>query len=264
MHSVWITEKVSFNIAIEVSYVYILSDQKCQKWSILARFWKPEACGQTVLPDRSVLIGQKLVENAEIEKSKCDILSNFQTMWKWVLIQRSIEHVQGFYCTNNCNSHYFLCIVSPTICDFEKFDKIHHYLSSSPLNPQNEFENPWHPLIVHRFCLLKLSVEPIYEFLYLIDHRSSNVDCKIPWQVKLLRFSILAEKYFWHFLHGYMSEIRPFQLPQGKVDQSWKSPKIIFEFFVHKMAQLQNNTIQCCIICRCTLTYSSVLASSVK
>ena len=151
-------------------------------------------------------------------------------MWKWVLIQRSIEHVQGFYCTNNCNSHYFLCIVSPTICDFEKFDKIHHYLSSSPLNPQNEFENPWHPLIVHRFCLLKLSVEPIYEFLYLIDHRSSNVDCKIPWQVKLLKFSILAEKYFWHFLHGYMSEIRPFQLPQGKVDQSWKSPKIIFEF----------------------------------
>ena len=31
-------------------------------------FWKPEACGQTVLPDRSVLIGQKLVENAKIRK----------------------------------------------------------------------------------------------------------------------------------------------------------------------------------------------------
>ena len=29
-------------------------------------FRKPEACGQTVLPDRSVLIGQKLVENAKI------------------------------------------------------------------------------------------------------------------------------------------------------------------------------------------------------
>ena len=28
---------------------------------------KPEACGQTELPDRSVLIGQKLVENAEIQ-----------------------------------------------------------------------------------------------------------------------------------------------------------------------------------------------------
>ena len=49
---------------------------------ILASFWKPVACGQTVLPDRSVLIGQKLVENAKIEKKfKCDILSNFQTMW---------------------------------------------------------------------------------------------------------------------------------------------------------------------------------------
>ena len=47
-----------------------------------ASFWKSEACGQTVLPDRSVLIGQKLVENAKIKKkSKCDILSNFQTMW---------------------------------------------------------------------------------------------------------------------------------------------------------------------------------------
>ena len=42
--------------------------------------YKPEACGQTVLPDRSVLIGQKLVENAKIKKLKCDILSNFQAM----------------------------------------------------------------------------------------------------------------------------------------------------------------------------------------
>ena len=47
---------------------------------MLASFWKPEACGQTVLPDRSVLIGQKLVENAEIKKFKCNILSNFQRL----------------------------------------------------------------------------------------------------------------------------------------------------------------------------------------
>ena len=46
----------------------------------MASFWKTEACCQTVLPDRSVLIAQKLVENAKIQKSKCDILSNFQTM----------------------------------------------------------------------------------------------------------------------------------------------------------------------------------------
>ena len=62
-----ITEKVSFNIASEASYVYILSGQKCQKWSILASFGKTKAYGQTVLPDRSVLKGQKLVENAKIQ-----------------------------------------------------------------------------------------------------------------------------------------------------------------------------------------------------
>ena len=46
--------------------------QKCQKWSmlasILAIFWKPEGFSQTVLPDRLILIGQKCVENAKIEK----------------------------------------------------------------------------------------------------------------------------------------------------------------------------------------------------
>ena len=46
----------------------------------MASFRKPEACGQTVLPDRTILIGQKLVENAEIQKFKCDILGDFQTL----------------------------------------------------------------------------------------------------------------------------------------------------------------------------------------
>ena len=82
-----ITEKVSFNIASEASYVYILSGQKLIKnakngpiWRV---FWKSEACGQTVLPNRSVLIGQNLVENAKIEKFKCDILGDFQTLWSF-------------------------------------------------------------------------------------------------------------------------------------------------------------------------------------
>ena len=44
-------------------------DQKCQKWSILTSFLKPEACGQRVVPERSILIGQKLVENTKIEKN---------------------------------------------------------------------------------------------------------------------------------------------------------------------------------------------------
>ena len=70
--SLKITEKVSFNIASEASYIYILSRQKFTKKAkngrILASFWKSEVCCQTVLPDRSILIGQKSVENAKIEK----------------------------------------------------------------------------------------------------------------------------------------------------------------------------------------------------
>ena len=36
----------------------------------LASFWKPEACGQTVLPDRSVLVGPKIggkCQNSKIQ-----------------------------------------------------------------------------------------------------------------------------------------------------------------------------------------------------
>ena len=41
------------------------------------KFLKTEACGcgQTVLPDMSVLIGQKLVENAKVEKFKWNIIN---------------------------------------------------------------------------------------------------------------------------------------------------------------------------------------------
>ena len=50
----------------------------------LTSFWKPEVFGQTALPDRSILIGQKLVENAKIEKIKWDIfwwfLNNVQVI----------------------------------------------------------------------------------------------------------------------------------------------------------------------------------------
>ena len=48
----------------------------------LASFCKPEACGQTVLPDMSTLIGQKLVKNAKIESLKCDIFGDFQPLCK--------------------------------------------------------------------------------------------------------------------------------------------------------------------------------------
>ena len=48
---------------------------KCQKLSILASFWKSEACGQKMLPDRSVLIVQKLVENAKIQMGYSEYFS---------------------------------------------------------------------------------------------------------------------------------------------------------------------------------------------
>ena len=43
-------------------------------------FCKTEAFGQTVLPDMAILIRQKLLENAKIEKAKCDILVDFHTL----------------------------------------------------------------------------------------------------------------------------------------------------------------------------------------
>ena len=42
----------------------------------LASSWKPKACGQTELPDRSVLIGQKWVENAKIHMRHFGWFSN--------------------------------------------------------------------------------------------------------------------------------------------------------------------------------------------
>ena len=73
-HSTLRAKRATFTLHTKVN-------QNCQKWSILASFWKPEACSQTVLPDRSLLIRQKLVENAKIKKKfKCHILRNYQTM----------------------------------------------------------------------------------------------------------------------------------------------------------------------------------------
>ena len=57
-----------------------MSEQKIIKNAKMFHFWKTEACSQTVLPDMSVLRGQKLVKNAKVQKFKCDILSYFQTM----------------------------------------------------------------------------------------------------------------------------------------------------------------------------------------
>ena len=61
-----ITEKVSFNIASEASYVYILSGQKLIKRAKNGPF-------------RRVLENLKLAVK-QFQKFKCDILSDFQTV----------------------------------------------------------------------------------------------------------------------------------------------------------------------------------------
>ena len=61
-----------------------------------------------MLPDRSVFIGQKLVESAIIQKFKCDILSNFQTL-----------------CLSSCSSVKFetkTCIFSLSSISASSFD----------------------------------------------------------------------------------------------------------------------------------------------
>ena len=64
-HGVWKSQKKShWTLRAKRATFTFLNGQKfiknCQKWSILASFWKPKICGQTVLPDRSVLIRQKV------------------------------------------------------------------------------------------------------------------------------------------------------------------------------------------------------------
>ena len=49
---------------------------KMLKMVNLASFWKTEAFGQTVLPDMSVFIGQKLFKNAKIQIRHFESFSN--------------------------------------------------------------------------------------------------------------------------------------------------------------------------------------------
>ena len=62
LHGVLESQKKSHStLRVECSRVH----WKCQKLSILTKLWNPEACGQTVLPGRSLILGQKLVENTK-------------------------------------------------------------------------------------------------------------------------------------------------------------------------------------------------------
>ena len=80
-HSVWKSLKMSHSIlrAKRATFTFRVdkSESKMPKIVHFASFWKTESLGQTVLPDRSFWIGQKLLENA---KFKYDILGHFRTL----------------------------------------------------------------------------------------------------------------------------------------------------------------------------------------
>ena len=80
-HGVWKSQKKSHSTLRAKRATFTLrvykSSLKMLKMFNLTSYWKPQACGQTALPDKSIVIGQKLVENAKIEKLNCDILGDF-------------------------------------------------------------------------------------------------------------------------------------------------------------------------------------------
>ena len=112
-----ITEKVPLNIASEARYDYILSGQKfikkCQKWYNLVSFWKPKACGQKELPDRSVLIGQKLVEIPEFKNSNATFWVIFKHCGVIKKVYPPVAYAYPFKETENVLwSHHKLPIIA--------------------------------------------------------------------------------------------------------------------------------------------------------
>ena len=77
-----ITEKVSFNIVSEASYVCILSRQKLFKnpknCVNLASFWKPEVYSQTVIPDRSISIGKNWWKMPKLNNENATLMMIFK------------------------------------------------------------------------------------------------------------------------------------------------------------------------------------------
>ena len=69
--SLKITEKVSFNIASEASYFYILSGQKLIKSAKNVVFWQVFDNYKLAVKEyyQRILMGQKLVENVELKNS---------------------------------------------------------------------------------------------------------------------------------------------------------------------------------------------------
>ena len=107
--SLLIGQKLVKNAKIQKFKCDILSGQKFTKNAKNGPFWrvflKPEACGQTVLPDRSILIGQKLAENAKIKNFKWDILIYFQTLCPFLVSDETanfLTYASLVFCQQKC------------------------------------------------------------------------------------------------------------------------------------------------------------------
>ena len=76
------TKNVSFNSASEASYVYILSRQKFIKTARNSRFVKfLKILRPNSIARQATFKWQKIAESAKIEKFKCDIFGDFETLW---------------------------------------------------------------------------------------------------------------------------------------------------------------------------------------
>ena len=71
IHDVWKSQKKSYSTLrakrATITFWVDKSLLKMPKMVNLLRLWNLEVCDQTVLPDRLILIGQKMVENAKNE-----------------------------------------------------------------------------------------------------------------------------------------------------------------------------------------------------
>ena len=163
-HSVWKSQKKSHSTlrAKRATFTFLVdkSSFKMPKMVNLASFWKTEAFGQTVLPDRSVLIGQKLVENAKIEKFKWDILDDFQTMWH----SRKNSNL-NFQLEDNFKStpKIQFWLMEKYVPLFDTSFVLHWYLC--PIMLHETFYSPWGHLHPERWWMLCFN-----DFQYLYYH----------------------------------------------------------------------------------------------
>ena len=128
---------------------------KCQKIVNLSSFWKTEACSKTVLPDRSILIGQKLVKNAKFKNSK----ATFWVVFKHCVLPYLLSIFRKFtHFPRTCSLFScFTFISSSTIIRSSRFFwcTTHYYVAVNLLLPfflrdifLFSFRLNWNPIII--------------------------------------------------------------------------------------------------------------------